>query len=238
MAMVAGALTVAAIAGFIVAPQLLGNGVTVTSADPPGAPSTQVTTGAGPSSTPPEPFGTGMLLQTDDFYQLGLDFDGAEQRSDGGQSLTGCTGRATMRDVATDNQSGDQKNGDPDYASALWRSQEYGSGGRTTLRESVSRGTSTRSTQRIVSDLTRELAGCRYRQDGDHRRLGSPKSVHGVAGSAVRFVAYDPDGASVGGVGVFRSGRNFGIFELVGAGTDDPGGMLESLSAAAVKRIS
>jgi hypothetical protein len=230
MAVVVGALVAGAIAGFVVAPQLLGNGVTVTSASTPGSPTTRVSPAtADPAGTPPEPFGTGMLLQTDDFYQLGLDFDGADQRSDGRQRLSGCTGARTMQDLSAAGAG---------YASAVWRSEESAVGGRTTLRESVSRGDTARSVHRLVSALTGDLSGCRYRQHGDDRRLGSPVAVHAGSGNAVRFVAFNADGAAIGGVGVFHNGRSFGIFELVGSGSDEPGDMLDSLSAAAVKRIS
>lgn len=222
LAVVAGALIVAVISGFVLLPQLFGNGVTVTSATTP--------------SARPSPAGPG-LLQTSDLDHLGPGLQAGRQRTDGRQRLTACTGRQTMSDLVGHGQPTSQ-------VSAIWRgsvSTTDTAGERAVLRESVARGASTAAMDDHMNSLIRALTDCTYSQHGRDRRLGKPTTVGG-AGSAVRLVAYDPDGTAVGGVGVFHSGTDLGVLELLCAGHDDPGHgdpgrALDSLTADALRRI-
>ncbi|MBO0811543.1 MAG: hypothetical protein J2P23_05805 [Microlunatus sp.] len=249
LAVLTAVLVAGVVTGFVVLPQLVGNGLAISSGTTPSAwpsdfpsspnltpsaPTHEPASGPSAGEVPPRPFGTGVLLQTDDFFHLGLEFDGAYQRQDGRQRLTACTGREDMDELTDDH--------DPDGSSVSisWHSADstLRTGEPTRLTESVSQAATTDAASRHFSALVDALTGCHYRQHGHERHLGPPTSVPTAAGRAVRFIAYDADGTAVGGVGVVLHDRDFGVFDLLGTGAESPADVLDSLAASAVSRIS
>jgi hypothetical protein len=203
--------------GLSLSPDLVSSGTLPRSPTATNAPSTQ-------------PADTALLLQTDDFFLAGLDLSADQLRSDGGQQLTACTGRLTMIGLTSGRAA------DKFYLDASWYGTTTTGIQYSRLTQSVSRAATKADARAFVARLVSELAGCSYAQGGDDRRLGDPIPVRTSTGTAVRFVAYGTNGRAVGGVGVFRNGRKFGVYEVVGAGPDDPSEVLDLLTRRAVAR--
>lgn len=228
VALLATALLILVVCSFVTLPQLVGNGLAVTSATIPPSWRTHR-----PPDSPigDRSFGTALLLQSDDLQHLGIRIAGATQRQDGSQRLTACTGDQTMADLIKGDATG------ASFASALWRGASMAKGAETLLRESILRVPTHGSADRYASSLIDELTNCSYRRHGRDCHLGRPTNVPTEVGQAVRLVAYGPDGSAVGGVGVFFDRDIVGVFELHTADFDDPGPTLDALSLAAVRRI-
>ena len=229
IALLATALIVLIACSFVGLPQLFGNGLTVTSAT---IPSTWRSHRPPASPVADSSFGSGLLLQSGDLHQLGIRVGGAIQRQDGGQKLTGCTGDQTMAGLINGEAS------DASFASALWRSTTTTNGDAILLRESILRVPTSAAADRHAWALIDQLTGCSFRRHGQDCRLGRPMNVPTEVGRAVRLVAYGPDGSVVGGVGVFFDQQTVGVVDLHAPGIEKPQVALDSLSRAAVRRIS
>jgi len=234
VALLATALIVLVACSFVALPQLVGNGLRVSSAT---IPPTWRTRQPPTSTVASNSFGTGLLLQSDDLHQPGIHLGDAIQRQDGGQRLTGCTGDQTMAGLVTKEPS------DARFASALWRSPaapggDEPGGDAVVLRESILRVPTSAVADRYADSLLDELTNCTYRRNGHDCRLGHPTNVATEAGMAVRLVAYDGAGSVVGGVGVFVDQRTLGVFDLHAPDIADPELVLDSLTRAAARRIS
>jgi hypothetical protein len=229
VALLATALIVVIACSFVVLPQRLGNGLRVSSATAP--PKWRIHRPTG-SPVADSSFGAGLLLQPSDLRQPGLQVGDATRRQDGGQRLTGCTGQQTMAGLIT----GDTT--DASFVSVLWRGTPATGIDEVLLRESVLRVRTHAAADRYATSLIDQLTNCTYRRHGRHCHLDRPATVPTEVGEAVRLVAYDADGSAVGGVGVFVNHRTVGVFDLHAPGIGKAEPALDSLSVAAVRRIS
>lgn len=165
--------------------------------------------------------GSGNLIQRDDFYQQGLNPVGATVGTAGTQALSACSGQETMR-ALTKGKAGA-------YADVTWTFDTDD----TLLTESVAdSSTSAAAYQRQLNQLVR---GCQNEPDG-HWYYGQGHALTVTGGEGTWYPSFSGDGAVAGGVAVIRSGHRFGIVELAGQPTDDPGYM-EGIAAVAINRL-
>jgi hypothetical protein len=168
--------------------------------------------------------GTGNLLQKDDFYQQGLSPVGATVGTTGKQALSACSGEETMRALTKGKASA--------YADVIWTFDTKD----TLLTESVADGSTDASAASYEKQFDKLVRGCQDEPDG-HWYYGTGHAITVKAGAGNWYPAFSGDGKAAGGVAVIRSGHRFGIVELSGQPSDDPGYM-EGIAAAAVNRLA
>ncbi|MFS4092446.1 hypothetical protein [Streptomyces sp. AF1A] len=168
--------------------------------------------------------GTGSLLQQDDFYQQGLLPVGATVGTTGKQALSACSGEETMRALTKGRAGG--------YAEVIWTFDTQD----TLLTESVAEGSTDASAASYEKQLNKLVRGCQDEPEG-HWYYGTGHALTVRGGTGRWYPAFSGDGNAAGGVAVIRSGHRFGIVELAGQPTDDPGYM-EGIAAAAINRLA
>lgn len=168
--------------------------------------------------------GSAALLQSDDFFQQGLTPVGATVDLTGKQALSACSGEETMRSVTKGKATA--------YADVTWAFDT----GRTSLTESVADGSTTTSAASYEKQLNKMVRGCQDEPQG-HWYYGKGHAITVKAGNGTWYPAFNGDGKAAGGIAVIRSGHRFGIVELSGRPSDDPGYM-EGITAGAVNRLA
>ncbi|MEU9474515.1 hypothetical protein [Streptomyces sp. NPDC048191] len=168
--------------------------------------------------------GSAALMQSDDFFQQGLAPVGATVDLTGKQALSACSGEETMRELTKGKAAA--------YADVTWTFDTKG----TSLTESVADGSTDASAASYEKQLDKLVRGCQDEPRG-HWYYGKGHAITVKAGEGRWYPAFTGDGMVAGGVAVIRSGHRFGIVELTGQPSDDPGYM-EGITAAAVNRLA
>ncbi|MGW3209558.1 hypothetical protein [Streptomyces sp. NPDC001135] len=168
--------------------------------------------------------GSAGLLQSDDFFQQGLDPVRATVDLTGKQALSACSGEETMRELTKGKAAA--------YADVTWAFDTKG----TSLTESVADGTTDTSAASYAKQLDKLVRGCQDEPRG-HWYYGKGHTITVKTGEGIWYPAFSGDGKVAGGVAVIRSGHRFGIVELTGQPSDDPGYM-EGITAGAVNRLA
>ncbi|MEU5594313.1 hypothetical protein [Streptomyces sp. NPDC020298] len=177
------------------------------------------------TAAPAEPgLGSGNLMQSEDFFQQGLAPVGATVGLAGKQALSACSGEETMRTL-TKGKAGA-------YADVRWTFDTSD----TSLTESVADGSTDTSAASYQKQLDKLVRGCQDEPHG-HWYYGKGHAITVKAGAGSWYPAFSGDGKVAGGVAVIRSGHRFGIVELSGQPSDDPGYM-EGIAAAAINRLA
>lgn len=168
--------------------------------------------------------GPGNLIQRADFFQTGLGPVGATVDTTGKQALSACSGEETMR-ALTKGTAGA-------YADVTWTFDTKD----TLLTESVAETSTTTSAASYENRLDKLVRGCQDEPDG-HWHYGQGHALTLKTGEGRWYPAFSGDGEAAGGVAVVRSGHRFGIVELSGQPSDDPGYM-EGIAAVAINRLA
>ncbi|MGW2716104.1 hypothetical protein [Streptomyces sp. NPDC001492] len=168
--------------------------------------------------------GSAGLLQSDDFFQQGLVPVRAAVGLTGKQALSACSGEETMRELTRGKAAA--------YAEVTWTFDTKA----TSLTESAADGSTDASAASYKKRLEKLVRGCQDEPQG-HWYYGKGHAITVKAGEGSWYPAFNGDGKVAGGVAVIRSGHRFGIVELTGQPSDDPGYM-EGIAAAAVNRLS
>ena len=177
------------------------------------------------AATAAEPgLGSGNLMQSEDFFQQGLAPVGATVGLTGKQALSACSGEETMRTLTRGKAVA--------YADVAWSFDTKG----TLLTESVADGSTGTSAASYEKQLNKLVRGCQNEPAG-HWYYGKAHAITVKAGEGSWYPAYSGNGKVAGGVAVIRSGHRFGVVELSGQPSDDPGYM-EGIAAAAINRLS
>ncbi|MFF4398222.1 hypothetical protein [Streptomyces sp. NPDC001480] len=169
-------------------------------------------------------FGAGNLMQREDFFQQGLAPVSAKVDLTGKQALSACSGEETMR-AFTKGKAGA-------YADVTWTFDTKD----TLLTESVADTSADASAASFVKQLNKLVRGCQQEPDG-HWYYGKGHALTVRGGMGSWYPAFNGDGKVAGGVAVIRSGHRFGIVELSGQPSDDPG-YVEGIAAAAINRLA
>jgi hypothetical protein len=177
------------------------------------------------AATSTEPaLGSGNLMQSEDFFQQGLSPVGATVGLTGKQALSACSGEETMRALTKGKAAA--------YADVTWTFDTKD----VLLRESVADGATDTSAASYEKQLNKLVSGCQDEPAG-HWYYGKGHAITVKAGEGTWYPAFSGDGKAAGGVAVIRSGHRFGIVELSGQPSDDPGYM-EGITAGAVNRLA
>jgi hypothetical protein len=168
--------------------------------------------------------GSGNLVQSEDFFQQGLAPVGATVDMTGKQALSACSGEETMRALTKGKAAA--------YADVTWTFDTKD----VLLRESVADGATDTSAASYEKQLNKLVSGCQDEPAG-HWYYGKGHAITVKAGEGTWYPAFSGDGKAAGGVAVIRSGHRFGIVELSGQPSDDPGYM-EGITAGAVNRLA
>ena len=164
------------------------------------------------------------LLQKDDFYQTGLGPVSATVGTTGTQALSACSGEETMRDLTRGKASA--------YAEEIWTFDTND----TSLIESVAESSDNASAASSERKLNKLVRGCQHEPAG-HWYYGKGHSLTVRGGTGTWYPSFSGDGEAAGGVAVIRSGHRFGIVELSGQPTDDPGYM-QGIAAGSINRMA
>lgn len=186
------------------------------SAGTPATASTATTAGPG--------LGSGNLVQSGDFFQQGLAPVGATVDLTGKQALSACSGEETMRTLTKGKATA--------YADVTWTFDTQD----TMLTESVADGAAVTSAASYEKQLNRLVADCQDEPAG-HWYYGKGHAITVQAGEGTWYPSFNGDGKAAGGVAVIRSGHRFGIVELSGQPSDDPG-YVEGIATAALNRLA
>ncbi|MGW0884278.1 hypothetical protein [Streptomyces sp. NPDC002671] len=168
--------------------------------------------------------GSAGLLQSDDFFQQGLTPVRATVDLTGKQALSACSGEETMRELTKGKAAA--------YADVTWTFDTKG----TSLTESVADGTTDTSAASYEKQLDKLVRGCQDEPHG-HWYYGKGHAITVKAGEGRWYPAFNGDSKVAGGVAVIRSGHRFGIVELTGQPSNDPGYM-EGITAGAINRLA
>lgn len=178
-----------------------------------------------PATAPAErSLGSAGLMQSDDFFQQGLGPVRATVDLTGKQALSACSGEETMRELTKGKAAA--------YADVTWTFDTKG----TSLTESAADGSTAASAASYQKQLDKLVRGCQDEPQG-HWYYGKGHTFTVKAGEGSWYPAFNGDGKVAGGVAVIRSGHRFGIVELAGQPSDDPGYM-EGIAAAAANRLA
>ncbi|MCX5286548.1 hypothetical protein [Streptomyces sp. NBC_00183] len=167
--------------------------------------------------------GSAALMRSDDFFQQGLTPVGATVNLAGKQAFSACSGEETMRSLTKGKAAA--------YADVTWAFDTNG----TSLTESVADGSTDTSAASYEKQLNKMVRTCQDEPRG-HWYYGKGHAITVKAGNGSWYPAFNGDGKVAGGVAVIRSGHRFGIVELSGQPSDDPGYM-EGITAGAVNRL-
>ncbi|NUP41332.1 MAG: hypothetical protein HOY76_30990 [Streptomyces sp.] len=177
------------------------------------------------ATAPAEPgLGSAGLMQSDDFFQQGLAPVRATVDLTGKQALSACSGEETMRGLTKGKAAA--------YADVTWTFDTKG----TSLTESAADGATDTSAASYEKQLDKLVRGCQDEPQG-HWYYGKGHAITVKAGEGSWYPAFNGDGKVAGGVAVIRSGHRFGIVELTGQPSDDPGYMA-GITAAAINRLA
>lgn len=180
---------------------------------------------AAAAGTPAAPgLGSGSLMQSEDFFQQGLAPVGATVDLTGKQALSACSGEETMRTLTKGKAAA--------YADVTWAFDTHD----TSLTESVADGSTDAAAASYQKRLDKLVRGCQEEPAG-HWYYGKGHAITVRAGAGTWYPAFAGDGKVAGGVAVIRSGHRFGIVELSGQPSDDPGYMA-GIAAAAANRLA
>ncbi|MFF7354902.1 MULTISPECIES: hypothetical protein [Streptomyces] len=168
--------------------------------------------------------GSGNLMQSEDFFQQGLAPVGATVDLTGKQALSACSGEETMRALTKGKAAA--------YADVTWAFDTRA----VSLTESVAEVSGDTSAVSYEKRLDTLVRGCQNEPAG-HWHYGKGHAITVRAGEGRWYPAFTGGGKVTGGVAVIRSGHRFGIVELSGQPSDDPG-YIEGIAAAAVNRLA
>ncbi|MFE2721912.1 hypothetical protein [Kitasatospora sp. NPDC059327] len=178
---------------------------------------------ATPAAVAAPGLGSAALVQSEDYFQRGLNPVGATVTLTGRQGLSACSGEQTMRDLTKDKATA--------YASVNWTFDTDGlliesaasapAGGLATTWE--------KQLVALVEDCQDEPAG--------HWHYGAAHTLTAAGGTARWYPSYGGDGSAGGAVAVLRSGTRVAVVELTGRPTAAPSSV-EGLVTAALKRLS
>ncbi|MEW1773338.1 hypothetical protein [Streptomyces sp. NPDC086777] len=107
---------------------------------------------------------------------------------------------------------------------------------RTLLTESVADGATDTSAASYENRLNRAVRDCQDEPRG-HWYYGKGHAITVKAGHGNWYPAFDGSGQVAGGVAVIRSGQRFGIVEVSGQPSDDPG-YITGIAAGALNRLA
>ncbi|MFE7597201.1 hypothetical protein [Streptomyces sp. NPDC057494] len=167
--------------------------------------------------------GSAHLVQSEDFFQRGLNPVGATVTLNGRQALSACSGEETMRDLT--------KGAATAYASVNWSFDTDG-----LLTESAASAPTGAAAVSWEKQLVALVQDCQDEPAG-HWYYGTAHTLTTTGGTARWYPAYSGDGTVSGGVAVLRSGNRVAIAELSGQPTDAPN-YVEGIAAAALNRLS
>ncbi|MEU0599742.1 hypothetical protein ABZ484_16065 [Streptomyces sp. NPDC006393] len=168
--------------------------------------------------------GTGDLIQKADFRQTGLSPVAATVDTTGKQGLSACSGEETMRTLTEGKADA--------YADVTWTFDTK----RPLLTESAAETSTTTSAASYEKRLDQLVRSCQDEPAG-HWYYGQGHAITLKTGEGRWYPAFDGDGEAAGGVAVIRSGHRFGIVELSGQPSDDPG-YFEGIAATAINRLA
>lgn len=171
------------------------------------------------------PYGTAHLLQSDDFFQTGLDFAGARVGTTGRQALSACSGEETMATLTHHNAAFGR------YADIGWE----GSDGAY-LTESIAQAPDSEHARIWAARLNRTVAACRHEPKG-HWRYGPAHKLATAGGRATWRLDRSGDGIADGGVVVIRRGLAVGIVELSGAPDGGVRPLVKDLARTSLRRL-
>ncbi|WP_395295035.1 hypothetical protein ACF9IK_16980 [Kitasatospora hibisci] len=177
---------------------------------------------AQPAAATAPGLGSAALVQSEDYFQRGLNPVGATVALNGRQGLSACSGEETMHDLTKGKATA--------YASVNWTFDT--SGQLTESAASAHTGAEAATWEKqlvaLVEDCQDEPAG--------HWHYGAAHALTVNGGTARWYPAYNGDGAVSGGVAVLRSGTRVAIVELTGQPTNAPT-YVEGIATAALKRL-
>lgn len=171
------------------------------------------------------PYGTAHLLQSDDFFQTGIEVHAARVDTRGRFGLSACTGEETIAKLTHHHAAFGR------YAEISWDGA-----GQTAVVESIAQAPDAKHARIWAKRLKEAVASCRHEPAG-HWHYGPAHALATKDGQATWRISRSGDGAADGGVAVLRSGLAVGIVELAG----DSGGavrpVVKDLTRASLHRL-
>ncbi|CAN3981763.1 hypothetical protein [Kitasatospora purpeofusca] len=183
------------------------------------APSTAVAAQPAVVAAPAPGLGSAALVQSEDYFQQGLNPVGATVELTGRQGLSACSGEQTMRDLTKGRATA--------YASVTWTFDTQG-----LLIESAASAPTGASAATWEQQLVALVQSCQNEPAG-HWYYGAAHTLTAAGGTAHWYQSYSGDGAASGGVAVLRSGTRVALVELTGPATS-----VEGITTAALKRLA
>lgn len=181
---------------------------------------------AGPTkASAAAPYGTAHLLQSDDFFQTGIEVRGARVDTRGRFGLSACTGEETMAKLTRHNAAFGR------YAEISWDGA-----GQTAVVESIAQAPDVRHARIWTRRLKGAVAGCRHEPAG-HWHYGPAHALTTKDGQATWRLSRSGDGVADGGVTVLRSGLAVGIVELAGDSDGAVRPVVKDLTRASLHRL-
>jgi len=166
--------------------------------------------------------GSAALVQSEDFFQQGLNPVGATMALSGRQGLSACSGEETMRDLTEGKATA--------YASVTWTFDTEG----LLIESSASAATGT-SAITYEKQLDALVRNCQDEPAG-HWHYGAAHALTVDDGTGHWYPSYSGDGTVTGGVAVLRSGTRVAVVELTGQPTDAPA-YVKGIATAALNRL-
>ncbi|WP_327679237.1 hypothetical protein [Kitasatospora sp. NBC_00458] len=166
--------------------------------------------------------GSADLLQSEDYFQQGLNPVGATVSLTGRQGLSACSGEETMRDLTKGRATA--------YASVNWTFDTEG-----LLTESAASAPTGTAADAWEKQLVALVQDCQDEPAG-HWHYGAAHTLTVTGGTARWYPSYSGDGTVSGGVAVLRSGTRVGIVELSGRSAGAPASV-EGIATAALSRL-
>ncbi len=174
-------------------------------------------------AAPAPGLGSAALVQSEDYFQQGLNPVGATVALTGRQGLSACSGEETMRDLTKGRATA--------YASVTWTFDTDG-----LLIESAASAPTGASAATWEQQLVALVQSCQNEPAG-HWYYGAAHTLTAAGGTAHWYQSYSGDGTAGGGVAVLRNGTRVALVELTGRPTAGPASV-EGLAAAALKRLA
>ncbi|MEV0534329.1 hypothetical protein [Kitasatospora sp. NPDC050463] len=166
--------------------------------------------------------GSADLVQSEDYFQQGLNPVGATVSLTGRQGLSACSGEETMRDLTKGNATA--------YASVTWTFDTDG-----LLIESAASAPTGTAADAWEKQLVTLVQACQNEPAG-HWHYGAAHTLTVTGGTAHWYPSYNGDGTVSGAAAVLRSGTRVAIVELTGRPTDATS-HVEGIVTAALNRL-
>ncbi|MCX3058462.1 hypothetical protein [Streptomyces beihaiensis] len=166
--------------------------------------------------------GSADLVQSEDYFQTGLNPVGATVALTGRQALSACSGEETMRDLTKGKATA--------YASVNWTFDTDG-----LLIESAASAPTRAAAAAWDRQLVALVQDCQDEPAG-HWHYGAAHTLTTTGGTARWYPAYNGDGTVSGGTAVLLSGTKVAVVELTGRPTH-AATYGESIAGAALNRL-